>query len=112
MIGFCSIRPAAPARVSRVLDVGRQARILAVLSVAAIWAFAAPLRAELRVDITKGVPEPLPIAINNFYGAAPEIAKTGRDLAGVISGDLERSGLQANVVVSVNRRPVTSPGGG
>jgi len=92
-IGFCSIRPGAPARESRGREIGRQARILALLGVVAVLAFAAPLRAELRVDITKGVPEPLPIAINNFYGATPEIAKTGRDIASVISGDLERSGL-------------------
>ncbi|HEX9769344.1 MAG TPA: Tol-Pal system beta propeller repeat protein TolB [Kiloniellales bacterium] len=68
-------------------------QVVAVLSVGAVLAVGAPLKAELRVDITKGVPEPLPIAINNFYGSTPEISKTGRDLAAVISGDLERSGL-------------------
>ena len=45
------------------------------------------------MDITQGVPEPLPIAINNFYGASPEVAKTGQDLAQVIASDLERSGI-------------------
>ena len=37
--------------------------------------------------------EPLPIAISEFYGAAPDAAARGRDIADVVSADLERSGL-------------------
>jgi len=77
----------------RALAVRGLVQVLAALSVVAISALGAPLRADLRVDITKGVPEPLPIAINSFYGATPEVAKTGQDLANVISSDLERSGI-------------------
>jgi TolB protein len=87
------IRPADRTAAPRHLAVRRFVQVLAVLSVVVSAATGAPARAELRVDITKGVPEPLPIAINNFYGATPEIAQTGRDLAAVISADLERSGL-------------------
>jgi len=50
-------------------------------------------RAELRVDINRGKIEPMPIAIPAFAGAGGEEAQTGRDMAQVISADLERSGL-------------------
>src|SRR5260370_973370 len=52
-----------------------------------------PVLAELRIDITGGKVEPLPIAIPAFAGGGGEEIQTGRDLAQVISADLERSGL-------------------
>jgi len=54
---------------------------------------ASPASAELRIDITRGKVEPLPIAIPAFAGGGGEEVQTGRDLAQVISADLERSGL-------------------
>jgi len=50
-------------------------------------------RAELRIDITKGQIQPLPIAITDFSGANPADAKIGADVAQVVSADVERSGL-------------------
>ena len=52
-----------------------------------------PADAQLELDITEGVVEPLPIAISEFYGASPEAAQLGREIADVVSADLERSGL-------------------
>jgi TolB protein len=52
-----------------------------------------PAFAQLRLDVTRGKVEPMPIAIPAFAGAGPEEAKTGRDIAQVVSSDLERSGL-------------------
>ncbi|MEE8559333.1 MAG: Tol-Pal system beta propeller repeat protein TolB [Alphaproteobacteria bacterium] len=49
--------------------------------------------AELRIDITRGRVEPLPIAITNFLGESVQRNQTGQDIARVISADLERSGL-------------------
>jgi TolB protein len=49
--------------------------------------------AQLELDITEGVLEPLPIAISEFYGAGPGTAARGREIADVVSADLERSGL-------------------
>ncbi len=54
---------------------------------------ASPASAELRIDITRGKVEPLPIAIPAFAGGGGEEVQTGRDLAQVISADLDRSGL-------------------
>jgi TolB protein len=50
-------------------------------------------RAELRIDITSGKIEPMPIAIPAFPGSAANESQAGRDVAGVVSADLGRSGL-------------------
>jgi len=52
-----------------------------------------PAKAEVRIDITRGVVEPIPIAIPSFYGAGGNEAQFGRDIAKVVSADLVRSGL-------------------
>lgn len=54
---------------------------------------AGPAAAELRIDITQGHVAPLPIAVTVFYGQAGDDAQSGRDIADVVSADLERSGL-------------------
>jgi TolB protein len=60
----------------------------------AAWVLAPwPATAQLELDITEGVVEPLPIAISEFYGATAGAAQLGRDIAAVVSADLERSGL-------------------
>ena len=67
-------------------------RILFLAGVLAAFA-ATPARAALEIDITRGNVEPLPIAISDFYGATPDIAASGRDIAGVVTANLARSGL-------------------
>jgi TolB protein len=49
--------------------------------------------AEVRIDITQGHMEPLPIAITNFFGKGTQNQEVGNDIATVIAGNLERSGL-------------------
>jgi TolB protein len=59
-----------------------------------VAAFAAlPASAALKVDVTQGNVEPLPIAIPDFLGAQPSSVPVGRDIANVVRNDLERSGL-------------------
>jgi len=53
----------------------------------------APVRAELRLDITSGKVEPLPIAIPSFSGSGNDEGQAGQEIAGVVSADLDRSGL-------------------
>ncbi|WP_422610594.1 Tol-Pal system beta propeller repeat protein TolB [Pararhodospirillum photometricum] len=53
----------------------------------------APARAELVIDITRGVTEPMPIAIPDFGGSDAQSTGMGRDVAGVIANDLGGSGL-------------------
>ena len=52
-----------------------------------------PAHAEVRIDITKGVVEPLPIAITSFAGNGGREAQIGSDISKVVAADLERSGL-------------------
>lgn len=49
--------------------------------------------AELRVDITQGRVEAMPLAVMEFTGENTDAAQIGRQIAQVISADLERSGL-------------------
>ena len=65
----------------------------AVMVICALLLTAGPALAELRLDVTRGKVEPMPIAIPAFAGGGGEEAQTGRDMAQVISADLERSGL-------------------
>lgn len=58
-----------------------------------VLAAAAGARAELRVDITRGHVEPLPIALVDLAGQTESDAETGRKITKVISRNLERSGL-------------------
>ncbi|MFZ4541078.1 MAG: Tol-Pal system beta propeller repeat protein TolB [Rickettsiales bacterium] len=54
--------------------------------------FAASAHAELKIDITKGNVEPMPIAVTGFTGTGGGTV-SGSDISAVIGGDLERSGL-------------------
>lgn len=53
---------------------------------------ALPAAAELRIDITRGVTEPMPIAVTDFQGEGQSV-DVGRDISRVVAADLERSGL-------------------
>ena len=63
-------------------------KFLALLAVLAAFAVQ-PALAQLRVDVTQGVSQPLPIAIPDFVGDP----QAGANIAGVVRADLERSGL-------------------
>ncbi len=54
---------------------------------------AAAARAELKVDITRGVADPIPIAITDFYAKNPAQNQAGKEVADVIRNNLKRSGL-------------------
>ena len=60
-----------------------------VLIMGLAFLLALPAHAALKIDITQGNVEPLPIAVLDFAGEGT----VGRDLAQVVIADLERSGL-------------------
>ena len=60
-----------------------------VLAVTDVSATVAPAGAALQVRVDQGVTEPIPLAIPDFLGGG----QAGRDIAGVVRADLERSGL-------------------
>ena len=72
-----------------------QSRPLVHLALAAALtlgaAIAAPARADIVVNVNQGVNQPLPVAIPAFN--APASNTVGADIARVVTGDLQRSGL-------------------
>jgi len=68
-------------------------RALSLLIVLSPLVLTSPASAQLEIDITEGVVEPLPIAVSELHGQTDEAAKLGRDIADVVSADLESSGL-------------------
>ena len=75
-------------------------RPVLLLVLFALWgvvAHAPQAHAEVKVDITRGVVEPIPVAIPAFFGATGNEAQYGRDMAQVVSNDLVRSGLFSSV---------------
>lgn len=54
---------------------------------------ARPALGLLQIDITRGNVEPLPIAVTDLYSTHPSGVQIGKDVAGVVAADLERSGL-------------------
>jgi TolB protein len=65
---------------------------LALLAAAGLALAALDARAELRIDITRGNVQPLPIAVSDFHGDP-----VGVEITDVIAADLERSGLFAPI---------------
>ena len=67
-------------------------RVRLLASLIATFFVASTAHAELKIDITKGNVEPMPIAVTGFTGGGAGDASS-TDLSAVIAGDLERSGL-------------------
>lgn len=66
--------------------------LMALVMTGAVF-FSAPAQAELRIDVTRGKADPLPIAIPDFMGSTAEDNDMGRRMVQVISANLNRSGL-------------------
>ncbi len=66
-------------------------------------------QAQLRVDITQGNIQPMPIAIPPFVGAGGSPDELSQNVAQVITADLGRSGLFAPVDPSAFIEPVVPP---
>jgi TolB protein len=78
-----------PSRASRI---GPWAWAPLAIMLGALVLAAPAARAELHIDITHGQSQPLPIAIPPFNGEGPN-GKLGQDITGVVSNDLQSSGL-------------------
>lgn len=78
-------------RISRQRE--RSLKRLALATFAVAMAFAVPAHAALQIDITEGHVDPVPVAIVDFLGMPGEDSPVGADIAGVVTNNLERSGL-------------------
>ena len=65
--------------------------------------------AQLQFNITDGQVAPTPIAIANFTNETGEISDVGKQIAQIISGDLESSGLFKPVDTAAFIAPPTAP---
>jgi TolB protein len=65
--------------------------------------------AQLRIDITEGQVAPTPIAIANFTGPDGAVSEVGKQIAQIISEDLESSGLFAPVDSAAFIEPPKAP---
>lgn len=61
--------------------------------VAVLLTGVSPAKAELKIDVTRGQVNPMPIAIPDFTGSAEISDDLGRKMVSVISSNLNRSGL-------------------
>ena len=83
--------------------------VMATASLAAM----APVEARVRIDITEGNVEPMPIAVPTFLTSDDAMRDLSRDLTEVVNADLDRSGLFSVIdqrayietLESVNVRP-------
>ncbi len=80
-------------------DSGRRIAFKTILALFALLGISSPACAVLRVDITGGYSQPMPIAITPLMTDAPQTtiqgntAELGTKISQVIAADLERSGL-------------------
>ncbi len=66
---------------------------LATLALPPLAGLVAPeARAQVRLDITRGVVEPIPIAVSPFAGDDPALRDMGLTVAELVTANLERSG--------------------
>lgn len=77
--------------------------------VALLVAIAGQAMAQLRVDITQGTIQPMPIAIPPFVGAGGGPDELSQNVAQVITADLKRSGLFAPVDPAAFIEPLVPP---
>jgi len=84
---------------SRILYAGRKLTWILVMIFAVAGAVLRPMPAHavLEIDITRGVVEPLPIAIPAFVGRSGSAGRLAGQITEVIRSDLERSGLFAPI---------------
>ncbi|MCW5700191.1 MAG: Tol-Pal system protein TolB [Rhodospirillales bacterium] len=80
-------------RLSSRLSLRPSLLVVVFVIVAAMAIVAQGARAELKIDITRGIVEPTPIAIFPFSGEQQKEQSIGRKISDVIAADLVRSGL-------------------
>ncbi len=72
-------------------------RLLAAAAGIAAAGMIRPAGAVLRLEVTEGNVQPVPIAIPDFLGGSPADSELARSISQVITADLRRSGLFAPI---------------
>jgi len=71
----------------------RDASVGLIMSFGIICLICANASAALKIDITHGQVDPMPIAINDFYDATGQFSSLGSQIKSVIENDLKSSGI-------------------
>ena len=58
-----------------------------------IFVLSGPVHAELRIDVTRGLSQPMPIAITDFYTEIPDARGMAEQIPALVRDNLSRSGL-------------------
>jgi TolB protein len=83
---------------TRPLSLSRRQLLLSAASASALTLpFAQTAHAALRIDITQGNVQPLPIAIPDFVGGGSNDGDVARNVSNIITSNLRRSGLFAPI---------------
>jgi TolB protein len=86
------------ARISSKSAISRRRVLIAGGAAAAVAGLrVAPARAALRLDITRGTVQPMPIALPEFIAGSPGDVEMARTVTQVITNDLGHSGLFAPI---------------
>ncbi len=81
----------------RVITLGCRGAVLAGLVGLVLFAMLMPAFAQLRVDITRGNVQPMPIAVPVFVSGNGQPDQLSQDITSVIIANLQRSGLFAPI---------------
>jgi TolB protein len=65
--------------------------------------------AALKLDVTQGNVQPMPIALPDFVGGAPADSEVSRNVTGVITNNLRRSGLFAPIDPQAYIEKISNP---
>ena len=68
-----------------------------------------PARAVLKLDVTQGNIQPMPIALPDFVGGTPPDTEVARNVTGIITNNLRRSGLFAPIDPAAYIEKIANP---
>ena len=71
--------------------------LLGLLVSGALYTALAPAQAVLKLDVTQGNVQPIPIAIPDFIGPPGQDPALGRNVGQIVAANLRRSGLFAPI---------------
>lgn len=89
--------------------IGRRGLLTGAGALAGLGLLNRPAEAVLKLDVTQGTVQPLPIAITDFVGGSAQDVEAGKGVSQIISADLRRSGLFAPIDPAAFVEKITNP---
>jgi TolB protein len=87
----------------------RRRALALTASFGAAAGFVSPARAVLRLDVTQGNVQPMPIALPDFVGGSPQDGDLARSVTQIIASNLGRSGLFAPIDPAAYIEKIVNP---